>query len=87
MDPYWRARALLYMFSENPLGEKEELLERIDKFLFDNYLFKRSGDEELRETSDIEIETIIKSANVAFEDEDKALYEAWNEKIRAGTPF
>ena len=73
------------MFSENPLGEKEELLRRIDSFLFENYLFKRSGDEELRETSDIEIETMIKSASVTFADEDKALYEAWNQKIRTGT--
>jgi hypothetical protein len=73
------------MFSENPLGEKEDLLRRIDKYLFDNYLFKRSGDEELRETSDIEIETIIKSSNVKFEDQDKGPYQYWDSKIRAGT--
>ena len=50
------------MFALNPLGSKEELLKRVDKLLFDNYLYKRQGDEELREISDIEIETMLKTA-------------------------
>lgn len=64
MDPYWRARALLLSYSESPFGEKEAILERIDRFLFENCHFKRAGDEELRETADEEIETLIKSANL-----------------------
>lgn len=74
------------MFSLNPIGTKEELLRRVDRLLFDNYLYKRAGDEDLRETSDIEIETIINNANVEFEHKDVDFFKKFNEEIvRTGT--
>ena len=52
--------------------------------LFENYLYKRSGDEELREISDIEIETLIKSSKVEL---DQKPYVEWEALIREGTQF
>lgn len=72
---------MLYLFSLNPIGTKEELLRRVDKLLFDNYLYKRAGDEELRETSDIEVETIINNANTEFQHEFVEYFDKLNEEI------
>lgn len=75
------------MFALDPMGDKETLLRRVEKLLFDNYLFKRQGDEELREISDIEIETMIKSAQIQFDSESERSFQDWRESIRAGTFF
>ena len=87
VDPYWRVRALLYSFSLNPLGDKTALLRRVESLLFENYLYKRSGDEELREISDIEIETLIKCSKVEFNGMEQKLYSEWESLIREGTQF
>lgn len=85
VDPYWRVRALLYSFSLDPLGDKKTLLRRVEWLLFENYLYKRSGDEELREISDIEIETLIKSSKIEFSPKDQKPYGEWDAMIREGT--
>lgn len=87
VDPYWRVRALLYSFSLNPIGDKKTLLRRVESLLFENYLYKRSGDEELREISDIEIETLIKSSKVEFSAKEQKQYSEWEALIREGTQF
>jgi hypothetical protein len=87
VDPYWRVRALLYSFSLNPIGDKTTLLRRVESLLFENYLYKRSGDEELREISDIEIETLIKSSKVEFSSKEQKMYSDWEALIREGTQF
>lgn len=55
--------------------------------LFENYHYKRSGDEELREISDIEIETLIKSSKVEFSSSEQKHYVEWEALIREGTQF
>lgn len=87
VDPYWRVRALLYSFSLDPLGDKKTLLRRVESLLFENYLYKRSGDEELREISDIEIETLIKSSKIEFSPKEQKAYSEWETLIREGTQF
>jgi hypothetical protein len=87
VDPYWRVRALLYTFSLNPLGDKKTLLRRVESLLFEKYLYKRSGDEELREISDIEIETLINSSKIEFSPKEQKHYSEWEAAIREGTQF
>jgi hypothetical protein len=87
VDPYWRVRALLYSFSLDPLGDKKTLLRRVESLLFENYLYKRSGDEELREISDIEIETLIKSSKIEFSPKEQKSFSEWETLIREGTQF
>jgi hypothetical protein len=78
---------LLYTFSLNPLGDKKTLLRRVESLLFEKYLYKRSGDEELREISDIEIETLINSSKIEFSPKEQKHYSEWEAAIREGTQF
>lgn len=59
----------------------------MDALLFENYLYKRAGDEELREISDIEIETLIKCSKIEFNVMEYKLYSEWEAMIREGTQF
>ena len=60
VDQYWRIRALLYTFSLDPIGDKETLIKRIENELFFNYLYKRLPDEDLKEVTDTELESLMK---------------------------
>jgi hypothetical protein len=65
VDPYWKVRALCYFFSLDILGEKDQLIRRIEDLLFNNYLFKKNPDDALKEMADMDLESFLKNTKCA----------------------
>lgn len=83
IDQYWRIRALLYTFSLDPIGDKETLVKRIEHELFYNYLYKRQADDELKEVTDTELESLMKFSKhtklgPSIEDMENCIKESWD---------
>ncbi|KRX09647.1 hypothetical protein PPERSA_09317 [Pseudocohnilembus persalinus] len=58
-DPYWKARTTCYLLSINCFGDKQDLIQRAQALLFNNYLHKKPQTSQLRESAELDLELIV----------------------------
>jgi len=66
----------------DPIGDKETLIKRIEHELFYNYLYKRQADDELKEVTDTELESLMRFSKhtklgPSIEDMENCIMESW----------
>ena len=67
-------------------GDKGELIRRIEKMSFENYLYKKNPEDACKELSDLSLENLLKNIKRAPKDKSWLSVEELEEMIREGKP-